>query len=82
MNDLEDDVTSNVLMFADDTKLYGIVNDVLHGKRLQQDLEIIVEWAVKWQMTFNVEKCKVVHYGKDKIGFKYSMYGQIWELLS
>ena len=27
-------------------------------------------------MKFNVEKCKVVHYGKDNIGFKYSLYGQ------
>jgi len=34
MKDLEDDVAGNVLMFADDTKLYGIVDDVLHGQRL------------------------------------------------
>jgi len=69
MNDLEDNVASNVLMFADDTKLYGTVDDVLHGQMLQQDLGKIADWAVKWQMTFNVEKCKVVHYGKDNIGF-------------
>jgi len=27
-------------------------------------------------MKFNVDKCKVVHYGKSSIGFKYSLYGQ------
>jgi len=27
-------------------------------------------------MKFNVEKCKVVHYGKGNTGTKYSMYGQ------
>ena len=25
---------------------------------------------------FNVDKCKVVHYGRDSIGYKYSLYGQ------
>jgi len=27
-------------------------------------------------MKFNVDKCKVVHYGRDSIGYKYSLYGQ------
>jgi len=27
-------------------------------------------------MEFNVDKCKVVHYGKGNIGFKYDMYGR------
>ena len=27
-------------------------------------------------MKFNIDKCKVVHYGKDSIEFQYSLYGQ------
>ena len=27
-------------------------------------------------MKFNVEKCKVLHYGKNSIGCQYNMYGQ------
>jgi len=27
-------------------------------------------------MKFNVDKCKVVHYGKHNIEFQYSLYGQ------
>ena len=37
------------------------------------DLDSLGDWAVKWQMKFNVEKCKVVHYGID---VEYSLYGQ------
>jgi len=42
---------------------------------LQADLRNIEKWAEMWQMEFNVDKCKVAHYGKDNIGFKYDMYG-------
>jgi len=35
-----------------------------------------------WQMEFIVDKCKVVHYGKGNIGFKYDMYGhQLQEVI-
>ena len=34
-------------------------------------------------MKFSVEKCKVVHYGRNSIGYKYSMYGhQLEEVTS
>ena len=32
-----------------------------------------MEWASRWQMQFNVKKCKVVHFGKENLGFTYSM---------
>ena len=28
---------------------------------MQEDLDRLVEWAHKWQMQFNVSKCKVMH---------------------
>ena len=31
---------------------------------MQEDLDRLVEWADKWQMEFNVSKCKVMHVGK------------------
>ena len=31
---------------------------------MQEDLDRLVEWADKWQMQFNVSKCKVMHVGK------------------
>jgi hypothetical protein len=33
-------------------------------EELRRDFEKLCSWAEKWQMTFNVEKCKVIHIGK------------------
>ena len=60
---------SGVLKFADDTKLYRPVNNQMNGMSLQQDLNIVSNWAERWQMEFNVSKCKVMHYGKKNIGY-------------
>jgi len=30
---------------------------------LQADLDKLVLWAKRWQMEFNVDKCKVMHVG-------------------
>ena len=53
--------------FADDTKFY-------HGGRnpddlteLQEDISKLVEWASKWQMNFNVDKCSVMHIGHNNM---------------
>ena len=47
--------------FADDTKLFRQVRDTVE---MQEDLNRLVEWADKWQMQFNVSKCKVMHVRK------------------
>jgi len=46
-----------VLKFADDTKVYRVVDNWFDGVQLQSDLDSLGDWAVKWQMKFNVEKC-------------------------
>ncbi len=33
---------------------------------LQKDLNNITEWSKKWEMEFNVNKCKVMEFGKGK----------------
>ena len=38
INDLDDELTSDVLKFADDTKIYHPVNSEKEGGSLQQDL--------------------------------------------
>ena len=65
-----------VLKFADDTKVYKVVDNQFDSAQLQSDLDSLGDWAVKWQMNFNVEKCKVVHYGKRSIYVEYNLYGQ------
>ena len=79
INDIDMAVSSNVLKFADDTKLYRVVDCQQEGQKLQKDLDGVCEWAEDWKMMFNTEKCKVIHYGKSSINFKYSMHGKLLE---
>ena len=39
---------------------------------LQQDLNELEEWARKWKMSFNVNKCKIMHlgYGNEKQNYE------------
>ena len=36
---------------------------------LQRDLNTIREWAQKWKMEFNVDKCKIMHLGRLNPGY-------------
>ena len=38
-------------------------------------IDNLVTWSSKWQLYFNVGKCKVVHMGRKNPKFQYSMNG-------
>ena len=62
--------------FADDTKLgQTIINDKDRAD-LQECLNLICNWASKWGMHFNVNKCKVMHIGKNNPKADYYMNGE------
>ena len=73
INDLDDSITSNVLKFADDTKLFRKVNTDGDKQHLQNDLDILVKWSEKWQMLFNFGKCKCLHTGHGNLDVNYKM---------
>ena len=64
---------STVKIFADDTKLYSEVNNQEDYERLQNDLMNINKWADSWQLPFNSDKCKVIHYGKKNPLYNYKL---------
>ena len=76
IDDLDDGLSSAILKFADDTKIYGRVDCWEDRNRLQKDLERLVDWAEKWQMSFNVGKCKVMHLGRHNLEWNYVMSQQ------
>ena len=43
---------------------------------LQEDINKPVEWADKWQMSFNVDKCSVMHIGYNNMQSNYNMSNQ------
>ena len=73
INDLDDSITSNVLKFADDTKLFRKVNTDGDKQHLQNDLDRLVKWSEKWQTLFNFEKCKCLHTGHGNLNVNYKM---------
>ena len=61
INDLDDNITSNALKFADDTKVFRKVNTDDDKKKLPNDQDKLVKWSEKWQMLLNFWKCKCLH---------------------
>ena len=75
IDDLEEGLMSEVLKFADDTKIFGRVDSERDREVLQRDLDRLVQWSEKWQMKFNVDKCEVMHLGRGNSGGVYVMSG-------
>ena len=63
ISDLDDNITSNVLIFADDTKVFRKVNSDGDKQHLPNGLDKLAKWSEKWQMLFNFGKCKCLHTG-------------------
>ena len=53
INDLEDEISSKVLKFADDTTVFRKVTNDTDKQSLQDDLDKLVKWSEKWQMLLN-----------------------------
>lgn len=79
INDLDEGLFNWILKFADDTKIFAKVSTADDHQHLQNDLDILMQWAMEWQMQFNVAKCKVMHIGRTNPCHQYLMNGQILE---
>ena len=78
INDLVDysEFNSEIFLYADDTKIYKFISDDADVLKLQEDLNKIVEWINIWLLKLNVNKCKVVSYGrKISVENKYHIDG-------
>ena len=73
INDLDIGIKNSLLRFADDTKVFGKVSDPTDHFLLQDDINHLIEWSIDWQMLFNVDKCKVMNFGKKNQEYAYYM---------
>ena len=72
INDLDEGYIRNEkALGAIYTKVFQELRDVTDCSTLQSDLDNLVTWAEKWQMDFNVQKCEVIHVGKQKDSCSY-----------
>ena len=70
INDLPEGLKNICKIFADDTKVYGNSKE---SDSIQEDIDKLQEWSIKWNLYFNVEKCKVMHIGNNNPETKYTM---------
>ena len=73
VNDMPQQVSGCIKLFADDTKLYRRVS----GKdgALQTDIDALVTWSKKWLLPFNENKCRVMHIGGSNSEHSYLLNG-------
>ena len=73
VNDLPAAVKSHCRLFADDAKVYKQVADIKDFEEIQEDLYELCRWTIKWQLFFNLNKCKVLHIGLNNPHYDYKM---------
>ena len=58
-NDLGNNLSSAVKLFADDKSIFSIVHNIdLYFKQLSDDLKKISDWSNQWKMSFNTDLSK------------------------
>lgn len=78
INDIDRAVNSSQAIlskFADDTKCGNVILNEQSCETLQNDINNLLDWADKWQMQFNADKCKVLHFGRNNPRHSYYMNG-------
>jgi len=73
INDLETGISSDISKFADDTKIGRLVKHTDDARMLQEDLNRLHDWAEKWEMQFNVNKCSIMSVGKGNRPVDYTL---------
>jgi len=82
INGIDEGILSDILKFADDTKIFGKAGTSESVNKLRADLQVLWKWTVKWQMNFNIDKCKVMHIGANNLEEDYVMEGKKLEKIS
>ena len=84
INDIQNDLQSDVLLFADDTFLFTSAYDPNQTTNiLNQDLQKITTWAKTWKVSFNPGKTKdvifstKVLFNSPPILFNYTMVDRV-----
>jgi len=65
------------LKLADDAKLYRCVSDLDNVNVLRNDLKSLCQWSKDWQMLFNIDKSKVMHFGINNVKEQYSINNNV-----
>ena len=75
INDICQDIQSNVLLYADDLKLFASINSEEDCHRLQHDLTKINSWCEINRLPLNISKCNAMTFTRrsNSINFSYKI---------
>ena len=65
INDIDLNIFTDMLKFANDTKVICPIEKEENGATLQADLDKLLDWSNKWQMQFKIEKCTMTKSADD-----------------
>ena len=61
-----------ILMFADDLKLFKVINNIYDCITIQNNLDILSDWCIKNRLHLNVDKCLIMIFYRIKNPLLYS----------
>ena len=74
INDMPTCVSNHLCkLYADDSKIIAEINNTDDSRKLQDDIDSIVEWTDVWLMRLNYDKCKVMHIGRGNPKNEYTL---------
>ncbi len=73
INDMPNQITNFISLFADDAKLYGKSSTQAQRRGLQDDLNTLQQWSDTWKLSFNPNKCTALHLGRNNLQQNYVM---------
>ena len=79
INDLAEQTSSTVRLFADDCVMYKSVKTIQDCEVLQNDLDQLHQWEKRWQLRFNARKCNIMratHAKKKQLLYEYKLGGE------
>uniref|UniRef100_A0A8C5LN87 Reverse transcriptase domain-containing protein n=1 Tax=Leptobrachium leishanense TaxID=445787 RepID=A0A8C5LN87_9ANUR len=77
VSDIAEGINGKVCLFADDTKICNRV-DVPGGiSQMTNDLGKLKKWSELWQLSFNVDKCKIMHLGCKNPRAEYRIFDTV-----
>ena len=73
INDIADNLSCNVSLYADDTLLYQTVDNSTDARKFQENINAVHEWSKEWEMPFNDKKCHTICFGSKSTRTTYTL---------
>jgi len=79
VSDVQKGMTTPLLKYADDIKIFGTVHNDTDRAKIQSDIKILEEWSSRWRLSLNERKCRVLHLGNNNPRYSYHLAGTCLE---